>query len=239
MEIGQDEEKYWGLLEDYLLGKLDPAEQESMKTWLSQNEEARQALEGYSKLHNTLPREEDRQRYFEEQYDRVSQQLPRRKRSRSWLYAAASGLLLLSFGAWYLLGMKPSLEDLVKEHSKEHYSAPFLTREGSPEENWVDLYQNRQFGLALENLMEHDSADPTRVFYMGMCHFYLEDYEKAQSLLNSQKLEGSLYHQQATWYLALTYLHLQNTRLARQTLQQVTGAAAFKKDEAFKILDLL
>lgn len=118
-----------------------------------------------------------------------------------------------------------------------------LTRLEDKSDDPYFLYETGKYPDAitvLNTLLEANPADEAALFYTGIIHMELRDFEKAAAqfakLLAQQ--HGS-YSRPALWYISLSYLQLEQTEKATEYLQQLTNEKDLYGRNSGKILKKL
>ncbi|HSR51485.1 MAG TPA: CDC27 family protein [Acidobacteriota bacterium] len=86
---------------------------------------------------------------------------------------------------------------------------------------------------AFRRLLRRDSQNPLLDYYLGLCYAKMRQYERALSHLR-QSVEEEAPFPQAYYWLAETYLRLEEPEKARQAVDD--GLAEFPRNEDLLIL---
>lgn len=96
---------------------------------------------------------------------------------------------------------------------------------------WSDAMM--QFNLLLSN----NNKDVNALFYKGICAWNLNRSLIAQNcLMQVLASENNVFHQEARWYLALTYIKAGETDTARELLNMIISEKGFYREQAKKAL---
>ncbi len=101
-----------------------------------------------------------------------------------------------------------------------------LTRLEDKSDDPYFLYETEKYQDAItgfKTLLEEDPADEAALFYTGIIHMELQDFEKAAE--EFEKLLAQLpgpYSRPALWYISLSYLQLEQAEKATEYLRKLT-----------------
>ena len=162
---------------------------------------------------------------------------------RPWL-VAASIMLLMGLGVWFLVFDKPDLSN------DQLYAANFSPYENvvHPIERGVQLedlktkaftaYENQEYPLALALFKELQAqqADPYIAFYKAIVLMQLNEYGEAVPLLEDYMEKEGQLKDRAAWYLALAHLKLGEPEKSKTLLKKLTAQGGFKSEAAKELL---
>jgi len=126
---------------------------------------------------------------------------------RSWLSAAAVGILLLAASLYFFQGDKVlSGPELFAQHF-EPYPYAGIERSADVQANQAYiLYNAGQYEAAIEEFSELD--DIQSLFYLGQAQLATKQYKPAITSLEAYLSNQGPFQSQAKWSLALSYLAL-------------------------------
>ena len=110
-------------------------------------------------------------------------------------------------------------------------------------DNFYDLYNKKQYDDALKSVTSAVGDDelkkcPELLFYISICQLELNKTSDAEKNLKQlSKLGDSFSHFQAVdWYLALTFLKINQTDNAKSLLEKIKDEKRYYSDKATEIL---
>lgn len=165
----------------------------------------------------------------DESNDKVSEPISLRK----WFYplAAAAAIII----AILVINSTPwikSPEALFNKYYQPFNEANFVDRKGVDEvqeafQKAVQFYRNEDFvaaSMAFRELAEYDLVLEDAVFFLGLSLLGEGLYNEAADQLEVYLSSYSLYDAEASWYLALCYLKLEDFEKCDQQLQGLTSS---------------
>lgn len=235
------EEEYWQLLEDYVDNNLSRDKSNEIAKWLSTNPEAQTTVNGLRKIRKHFPEEEERYQYFIDQRKNLRKIINKSSSNKKYLIitgaVAATFLLVASISLFLLNNQEDSYEGLLKAYSSEFYSLSFKTRAiDTPDTTWMSYYQNKEFVKAINVLNTISNKKTVHYFYMGLCFFYLEDFDKAKTYFSLSEMSGTFFYEQSRWFLALCYLNINEKEAAIKELQKISQAEMYNFQKADSLL---
>ena len=148
-----------------------------------------------------------------------------------WKYLTAAVVIaLIGFFAWFIIGLKPSPHQLFVEYF-EVYPTYQMNRseEHLPQlQEAMEYYGMERFEEAADilgslNVQNRQSQQMIR-FYHGIAEMNEGNYTQSVELLSPLAADSeSLYHQQARWYLALSYLKQNKIQKTKEILNALSG----------------
>lgn len=156
-----------------------------------------------------------------------------------------------SIAAIFLIGFflfknftNPSNVDLYNDYKNDWQELPSLTLRGDNSHltDIETLFKQKNYTKVLallETSQKNNSkfTDPQLLIYLGITQLELDKNNEAVETFNKLLQGNNLDAYKGHWYLALSYLKLNNTSLAKQELQLIlSDTANFKDKEAKEIL---
>lgn len=225
-------------IEAYLLGEL--------------SEEELAAFEAEAKSDPMLEAEIARQRQLQEAVEigAMKEQLdsfhentqkvsaPKKSTFRWWAVAAVFVGLLAT--AYFLFFSKSESEKL---YARYHSIDPGLPTPMSATDNYVFYdamvdYKNEKYKLSIEKwetLLNENPKNDTLNYYLGSAHFADKEHRKAQPYFSTvSQFNESVFHEKAEWYLALTFLSLEEF----EKLDSLSGVASGKHSDKIREINV-
>lgn len=208
-------------IERYLMGEMDPAERADFEQELSGNTDLQTALEHTRLLvkgieyagmkgmmddfHSNIPDHSNETEFTQTTLKTI--------KSRVIPYlVAASILLLVVFGAWWLTNLQPAHEKLFARHFQPDPGLITPMSGGADYQFYSGMvdYKSENYENAIEKwnrVLEQKPLNDTLSFFMGVAHLANNDIENAlYNLQQAITFDQSEFLDDAWYYLGLTYL---------------------------------
>ena len=173
------------------------------------------------------------------------------RRFKILFQVAATVLLLIAAGLFFYEAPDPipvlSYAQLTEVHLEKPYSNSG-SRSGALESSEIriqanDAYRQKNYAQAiplfqeLNSLPEKQSSD---VFYLGLSHLYLGEYDLAiKNLEIIHSDTGSSLHKESSWFLSLAYLKANQLDAAKNILQNLADSKGWKSQDAQLLLQAI
>lgn len=167
------------------------------------------------------------------------------KRLYSFISIAATILILFGMGISFIF-VRPPSQGIV-EFTTNPYTFPSHEIRGDftkKENAWIENYQEGDYPKVVSLLQEKDSLTQVELFALPLSMLYAEDYQQAsihfQQLLKTQS-PNYVYIDQVRWFLALSYLKLNDKKAAKSILGVIKqeGREHYRYEEAMEILEMI
>lgn len=240
-------------IQNYLQSNTDDEKRYRIENHLLDCPLCSAAVEGYAEHynfeeHNDL---EDLRARIDEQHQMDKAQvitMPRRRPVLARIAAAAAVLLLVAAAAWYYLSPPVTTEQLFLSYY-EPTDVPGLSRvrSGSEEvtslQKATELYRQKEYTasqLAFESLLAEEPELENAVLYTGLSALAAEDYAAAIDYFGDTRQSSPNYWEDATWYLALTYLKQGDRTMASVLLEElIQRDLPYYQERAIELKDKL
>lgn len=239
-------------IERFLEGAMTPGELDAFRQKLNTDPELASSVTLHRELAETLAGERIHQ--FRETVKKVDAKWKPSK-GKKWLKIlkrpqnlaiAASLLLLIGFFGWWALQSPPN-----PEIASEYFDQLPLHTLMSPDSNEEQTlrseahqaYINKDYSVAgqkFQNLAQLHSDDLNYRLYLGISQ--LGSQQAAAAITTLQPLaesEDGTVNLEATWYLALAYLQMDQGEDAKPYLERLVQNGTFRAGEAEKILAIM
>ena len=239
------------LIEAYLDGSMPEKEREEFENLLAVDNSLRQEVALMKEVNEAISEEEIHE--FREKVGNIMiarlNGLPawiRIVRTLSKLPVAAAILVLIGLSLWRIFTTK-SGPDYFNELYVP-YQTDITTRSiNSIDKNKIELsyllYQEENYEASFEmlnNYLLKQPQDKTAQFYLGMDAIELKKYDVAiASLSKVANDSSSLYSLHARWYLALSYLEINNKERAKECLELLSSSENLYSSKSKKLLKKL
>ena len=91
-----------------------------------------------------------------------------------------------------------------------------------------------------KKIISTEKPETSALFFAGICSMELGDYSNAVRYFNELIYQNNLlFTQQASWYLALSYLKTNQKTEAKKILEHIVKEYKYKHQEAVELLDEL
>lgn len=165
------------------------------------------------------------------------------KKSKNWLYIAASVVILLGISLFFV-NQDPSSNKLYAQYFEPYPNtvAP-IVRSNSQRDIKNDAfaaYENENYQKATElfSQLSSETNEEFAIFYNAMSLMKLERISEASELLAETNWSKS-YNDKALWYLSLCRLKENNIPDTKRLLQKLITANGFKNKEAKSLMSKL
>lgn len=189
--------------------------------------------------------EEERGTFKKKAEVKAEAKVVRMRRFRGLAMAASFALVLLA-GWWIVNSSGPSDQIAADFYEKPSYTG-LRSGEGEADiEKIKGYYESAAYQKAVSELelyLEGQKQNPDGLYYLGICHYELGNYEAASiAFQNLQGLDNE-YNDKATWLLALSYVNLDKKEKAKAELQKLKDGTVLAtnvlKDKVEALLEKL
>jgi len=224
-------------IEQYLNDEMSPHERKDFESRLAADEELRKDLELYNSINTTMsasPNEDALRKTLEQMNKKYfAGSAPVRKISlKKWLAVAASLVIIVATGLYFLLGNKPSAEKLYALYA-QHDALNIQLRgdaADSIKEKAATAFNNKNYSTALpllESSLQQQPADAPIQFSLAICYLETAKYNEAEKIFLQMETGQSAYADAAKWYLALTALKQNDLVKCRSRLNSIASSSAY------------
>ncbi len=155
----------------------------------------------------------------------------------------AAGLIAVLLVLWFY-PRKVDNESLFRTYYQVYAAEPTWRHSDSTRlTEGVRYYQQGDFEaaiIAFENLDSSLRQDPKVLLWLGNAYLNQAKYEQAIAAFSSvSKQNKVILSQHGKWYLALTYLKVNQTQAAVTTLNEIAQVAGIYQDQAEELINKL
>lgn len=107
------------------------------------------------------------------------------------------------------------------------------------ETHWAtakEAYSNKQYEKAVEEIYQISTKDEEQKFYLGLSLIYQKKPDFLAASVLFKEVQNTNFKYDATWFLALSYIKLNNYESAKIELQKLVDVGNQKSKEAQKLL---
>ena len=242
-------------LQGYLDGDLTATEREAFEEEVARNPDLRERLALHRRLEIALG--DSKEEKVEADLAAIMAELPhnlqddqappRRGRSSGY-FAIAASLAILLVGAWFffLRGCSAPEELYAQHYTAYDGSTELRSENGIPKSllsSAFDTYNEGNYREALQRfaqILKLAPGNPRALFYQGICQMETGAFAPAGESFRRVLADGqNLYLSQASWYLAMTCLKVNDLECAKAQLSELAGATGRYRDAAAEILEEL
>ena len=163
---------------------------------------------------------------------------------RPYLIGIAASLILL-LGIRLIFFSAPTMEEIYGEHYAAYDASKELRSETGIPKNLLstafDSYLEEDFqtaNTAFEEILVKSPGNPRALFYLGICQLELSKTSNARTSFEAVLAEAqNLYLTQASWYLAMSCLKLNDSACATTQLAQLSSEPGRYRSKAKKALE--
>ena len=156
---------------------------------------------------------------------------PKKQLPPHWYAIAATVLLLIGLGVWYLNSQSATPESLYETYYTVYPADPVLRGEPTADYSQaMQYYREGQYAQAIplfEALYQADSTDEWVALFLGNSYLNTDEPEQATRYFEQVAAsEDMIVRQYGQWYLALSYLksnHLDQARVLLTPLSEKPG----------------
>jgi len=238
------------IIENYIEGKLDQAEKLEFDEMLLNNKDFPAEIKLHKEVNDAIKDDElylFREKVNQVLHDNIKKTFILTAFSRKFIKypVAASIVLLIGISLWQILSFN-SPKELFSNYY-EAYQPDISTRSVTTTNDKIQLscilYQDGDYKKSFDVLQSYLSKNPDNQicsFYLSLNAIELDKYDIAISGLKKIERDATTpIALHARWYLALTYLKINNTAEARVYLTRLADSENYYSEKAKKILKKL
>lgn len=158
--------------------------------------------------------------------------------------AAFIGLAVVAVASWYMVTGSSSVSGiaLYEDYHKVYPNVVVPTTRGQEDLTLLtrtfraydqELYDSA--AVLFDELLQDDRREFVRL-YAGLTYLEVDDYDRAQFLLNTIVSEKGEYEIEAKWYLALTYIKIEEYDNAKTLLMDLISTSTTHQKRAQELL---
>lgn len=222
----------YDMIDRYVSGDMDPQEKQAFELLLQQDAGLRKEVQSYKEVHETLKRRlhpvreelevrdtlaEMRQQYFSKPGAKVIQF------ARVGRIAAIAAAIILVVLIWRPWG-KP---DLYRQYASLQMDAVAVRggTQDSLKQEVVRRFNNKEFAASIplfENLLRNDTGNAHLQFYYAVALMQVDRLVESRTQLMQLHNGASVFRDQATFFMALSYLKEKNILLTKEWLNKIS-----------------
>lgn len=198
--------------------------------------------EKYEKLAEEVVKDYNRIQ-LKERLQKIDQEYQSRAKSKRIYYWSAASVIII-VGGFLVKTMffqaPASSQELFAEYF-EPYRAIGVNRGEESESMFQQAmvhYITKDFNKTIEVLEKVESPEPVHLFYLGVCYLAVNNPSAAIKPLKNTMMSNSPFSQQATWFLGLAYLRIDDYENARTELSKLTDGK-YNHQKATKLLEVM
>lgn len=223
--------------ERYLNGEMDAGERTEFESELSANAAFRKDLELYKSINKTMsgtPNENELRDTLQQMNKKyfAGGALVKKGSFGKWLAVAASLILLISIGFYFLFPVKPAAEKLYAEYAK--HDVLNIEQRGSTTDSLATeaagKFNDKKFIEALPLLQQYLQQRPDDIqvkFSMAVCYLETGAYLDAEKIFSATATGKTAYAEAAQWYLVLTALKQKDIEKCKALAKNITANSPY------------
>lgn len=236
-------EELFEKIEAYLNARMTGDEARNFQREMEENEDLRNEVELHRELNRNLKNGDTVA--FRKKVRQASTERPKNKNISllNVLKIAAVLIILVGVAAFFLLNTTDSGSGIYEKYYQQ-YPIEDMLRGSDADDERLELnkkYTRGEYANIVadyERLVDENPDEVIIQMYLANCYLNTREEKKAIALFeNVQK--NNKYYEAAQWYLALSYLKLNDTGRAGNVLQGVVSYDGVHKENALKILNEL
>ncbi len=218
-------------IEKYLLDRMLVSEKQDFEARIADNEVLARAVDEQRALIAGIEEKSLKKRLevFHEEVNEENHVLEKKViplRSRRWYYAAASIAVLFALGSIWYFSRPPEHERLFDQYFSPDPGLPTVmgTTDNYDFYGAMVDYKQEEYATAIEKwkkLLEKKPQNDTLNYFIGVAHLANNDPGASIPFLKKTvSASESLFHEEAAYFLALSYLKQNQTESAKKVLQE-------------------
>lgn len=223
--------------ERYLSGEMDPHERSEFEAALSTNEELRKDMELYNSINKTMsgtPNENELKEILQQMNKKYFAEgaIVKKGSFKKWLAVAASLVLLISIGLYFLFPARQSTEKLYAQYAV--HDVLNIQQRGNTTDSLAAeaaiKFNDKQYSEALPLLQQYLQQQPDDIqvrFSLAICHLETGDYAAGEKIFSATAAGQTAYADAAKWYLALTALKQKGIAQCRNYLESIPKTSSY------------
>lgn len=223
--------------ERYMNGEMNPGERSEFESELSANAALRNDLELYNSINKTMsgtPNENELRDTLQQMNKKyfAGGALVKKGSFKKWLAVAASLLLLISIGFYFLFPAKPAAEELYAEYAKHEFLN--IEQRGNTADSIATeaagKFNDKKFIEALPLLQQYLQLRPDDIqvkFSMAICYLETGAYLDAENIFSATATAQTAYTEAAKWYLVLTALKQKDIEKCKALAKNITANSPY------------
>ncbi|MEL6560339.1 MAG: tetratricopeptide repeat protein [Bacteroidota bacterium] len=223
-------EKDYQLIDDLITDRLNESAYTSLKERVAQDPEFADELRRKIDLTKAI---EASHHELKAEFGSMLGNSMKRKNSKRVLLRIAATVTLLLIATLFLWQASPSKNERVFAAYFKQYPIPANLRGENVETNLNEgfmAYETQNFSKALPIFNNSDDNSVSIKMYIGNCYLGIDRPEKAAEVFSS------LDSEEAQWYLALTYVKMNQINEAREVLEALEIKSEIYRAKAKELL---
>lgn len=223
--------------ERYLGAEMDAGERTDFEAELSSNEELRKDFELYNSINKTMsasPNENKLRETLQQMNKKyfAGGAVVKKGSFKTWMAVAATLLLLLAAGFYFLFPTKPSVEKLYAQFAV-HDPLSIQQRGNAADSlatNAANTFNDKHYIEALPLLQQYLQQQPDDIqvrFSLAVCYMETGAYMDAEKIFSAMASGQTAYAETARWYLALMALKQKDISQCRTYLEKITATSPY------------
>ena len=224
----------------YLHNEMQPQERTEFELQIANDAELRNYIQLYSTIDKTMkvgdssPNENELRHTLEQMNKKYFAEDGNVKQGsfKKWLAIAASVIIVVTAGIYFLSSNKPSSEKLYAEYAN-HAPVNIQLRGSAADslaQNAAAAFNKKEYKNALPLLQQYVSLQPDDIqmkFSLAICYLETGKYNEADSIFSTIASGQTAYAASAQWYRALTALKQNDYAKCRTVLNSITPTSSF------------
>lgn len=162
-------------------------------------------------------------------------------KTHPWLFTAAAILIFIAVSVFTWLNIRSTPETIVAQFYAPYHDV--ITSKTMIDNqylaNGLFYYNTGDYAKAITQFttgLKQSPNDHDLLFYLAGSYQATGDYAKAIAIYELLHEISIIYHSPVRWYLALSYISLNNTDMAKSLLKKIVNEGGFYANDASKIL---
>lgn len=231
------------LIAKFIQGNLTETEQQRFNTLLETDPDFKDEVAFHLNIMEvTAAEDEEDVRSLLTEFEReAKRKTPDR---RQWL-VAASIILLMGLGYYFMVMNQPTTRDLFDENFEPYPNVVHPIVRNSEENSSVneafEAYQNKDYEKAatMFSLLYEETRESPYLFYSANTLIQLNRGEEAIPALQEHLKTKDILSDKTAWYLAMAYLQIDDVDNTKKMLQTIVEENLYDSEAAEKLLKAL
>ncbi|MBP6023762.1 tetratricopeptide repeat protein [Ferruginibacter sp.] len=227
-------------IDQYLHNELPPHERTAFELQIAGNNELRNYIQLYTAIDktmqakNTSPNENELRQTLQQMNRKYFTEggIVKQGSFKKWLAIAASVIIVVTVGIYFLFPGKPDAEKLYAQFAK--HDALNIQLRGNKTDTIAQsaavVFNKKEYTAALpllQNYVQLQADDIQMKFSLAICYMEIGKYNEADTIFKNIASGQTAYAVTAQWYQALSALKQKDYRQCRAVLNAIPASSSY------------
>lgn len=227
-------------IDQYLHNEMPPHERTAFELQIAGNDELRNYIQLYTAIDktmqakNTSPNENELRQTLQQMNRKYFTDggIVKQGSFKKWLAIAASVIIVIAVGIYFLFPGKPDAERLYAQFAK-HDALNIQLRGNKADtvaQNAAVAFNKKEYPAALpllENYVQLQADDIQMKFSLAICYMETDKYNEADTIFTTIAAGQTAYAATAQWYKALLALKQKDYTKCRAVLNTIPASSSY------------